>query len=266
MTAPRHRAAPAPRGNAAPDGPTSPRRERRRAHRGAPAPTPRFTSSSGGSLQIGAVVPAAIVATAAVFGGGAALGASGLVPDAPGSASSAPAASGGSASGAASDGWSLGRLQDPEVTAPAAQDAPARVAIPSLGVDSALETLELEADGRLAAPVDPDLAGWYADGPAPGEVGPSIIAGHVDSATGPAVFARLGELATGDVVTVTLASGGTKDFVVRDRTQTAKAEFPTSEVYGNVPVPELRLITCGGAFDASTGHYVDNLVVFLDEA
>lgn len=154
-------------------------------------------------------------------------------------------------------------LQDPAVPDDAVSTAaPVRVGIPSIGVDSALETLGIGADGALTAPVDFDLAGWYAGGVVPGQVGPAIIAGHVDSVTAPAVFARIGELAPGAEVVVSMSDGTRKTFVVTGSAQSAKSNFPTDEVYSNVPTPELRLITCAGAFDSSIGHYTDNLIVF----
>lgn len=161
--------------------------------------------------------------------------------------------------------FSAGGLQDPSAPTSAPESAagvPERVQIPSIGVDSALEDLALGGGGRLDAPVDFDLAGWYADGVVPGQVGPAIIAGHVDSPTAPAVFSRIGELAPGAEVIVTLSDGSALTFEVSGSMQSAKAEFPTAAVYSNVPAPELRLITCGGAFDSSTGHYLDNLIVF----
>lgn len=175
-----------------------------------------------------------------------------------GPASPAPSAS-------APSGFSAGGLQDPVAPTPPAEDAvPTSVAIPALGVDSTLESLALDGTGRLTAPVDYDLAGWYAGGVVPGEVGPAIIAGHVDSPSAPAVFAGLGSLAVGDEIVVTLSDGSMRVFAVSDSIQSAKAEFPTSSVYSNVPMPELRLITCGGVFDPSTGHYLDNLIVFAE--
>ncbi|WP_223628820.1 class F sortase [Microbacterium sp. EST19A] len=169
-------------------------------------------------------------------------------------------------SGTSADSFSAGELQDP--AAPEESDAaaapPVRVQIPAIGVDSALESLALGEGGRLQAPVDYDLAGWYADGVLPGQVGPAIIAGHVDSPSAPAVFAQIGNLVPGDEIIVTLSDGSALTFAVSDSIQSAKAEFPTDAVYSNVPTPELRLITCGGTFDSSTGHYLDNLIVFAE--
>lgn len=157
-----------------------------------------------------------------------------------------------------------GGLQDPQQpSAGTPIDAiPVRLRIPSIGVDSSLEDLAIEGDGRLAAPQDYDLAGWYSDGVVPGEVGPAIIAGHVDSPTAPAVFAKLGDLATGAEIVVAMSDGTELDFHVSGSAQSSKAEFPTTDVYSNVPAPELRLITCAGDFDSEIGHYTDNLIVF----
>jgi hypothetical protein len=106
------------------------------------------------------------------------------------------------------------------------------------------------------------VARWYSLGPSPGEPGAAIIAGHVDSKQGPAVFYRLVELAPGSVVRIALADRTEAVFRVYAVREFAKAAFPTSLVYGPTPQAELRMVTCGGAFDRQTGHYVDNVVVF----
>lgn len=139
--------------------------------------------------------------------------------------------------------------------------APTRLRIAKIGVDSALRSLHLDAEGALQAPADFGEAGWYADGTIPGDPGPAVIAGHVDSKFGRAVFYRLKELRPGDVVEVRRASAWVGFRVTRvDRY--AKDRFPTAEVYGPTPDAQLRLITCGGAFDRSVKSYVDNLVVY----
>jgi sortase (surface protein transpeptidase) len=136
------------------------------------------------------------------------------------------------------------------------------VTLPSIGVTSPLEHLARQDDGTIAAPVDFDMAGWFSAGPQPGQPGPAVIAGHVDSKTGPAVFYRLRDLQPGDPVEVRREDGRVVTFRVTRLEQHAKDEFPSEAVYGPVPDAELRLITCGGEFDRSSGHYLDNLVVF----
>jgi hypothetical protein len=152
---------------------------------------------------------------------------------------------------------------------PAAEDRPAPPAaltIPTIGVEAQLEHLAVRDDGTLAAPVDFARAGWFAEGPAPGERGPAVIVGHVDSRDGPAVFYRLAELAPGDPIEVTRADGTVARFTVTDTLEAAKDAFPTESVYGPTPGPTLRLITCTGAFDRAARHYLSNLVVYAAPA
>lgn len=142
--------------------------------------------------------------------------------------------------------------------------SPIQLAIPSIGVRTkGIVDLKLDRNGKLEAPTDFAKAGWYANGPTPGEFGPSVIGAHVDSKSGPAVFYRLGSLKKGAEVSVLRQDGSTARFVVDRVARYSKANFPTATVYGDTKGrAELRLITCGGAFDQSTGHYVDNIVAF----
>lgn len=146
-----------------------------------------------------------------------------------------------------------------------ASGTPARVRIPRIGVDAPVVDLGMNADGTLQVP-DWQDAGWWERGPQPGERGPAVIVGHVDSTAGPAIFYRLREVVPGDVIEVDLDGGGATRFVVQRLERFAKDAFPTLDVYGLTPGPELRLITCDGEFDRSTRHYVDNLVVFATRA
>jgi sortase (surface protein transpeptidase) len=140
--------------------------------------------------------------------------------------------------------------------------APTAVRIPAIGVDSRLVDLALNADGTLQVPSDPHLAGWYVGRPVPGEPGPAVIVGHVDSETGPAVFYALRDLGRGDRIEVERADGSVVRFTVVAREQHDKDSFPTRSVYGPTSDPELRLITCGGRFDRDVGHYTDNVIVY----
>ncbi len=139
--------------------------------------------------------------------------------------------------------------------------APVRLQVPAIGVDTSLENLGLLKDGELASPSTWQTAGWYTRGVRPGDSGPAIIAGHVDSYMGPAVFYDLSKLEAGDVALVTRADHSVVKFVVESKAQYPKSHFPTAEVYGPTPTPELRLITCTGIFDRSVRSYEDNLVV-----
>jgi sortase (surface protein transpeptidase) len=146
-----------------------------------------------------------------------------------------------------------------------ATPAPVRIEIPRIGVASPLVRLGKAANGTVQVPPF-ERAGWYAPGTRPGDPGSAVILGHVDSETGPAVFYRLRELRRGDVVEVQRADGSTVRFVVQRSRQYPKRRFPTDEVYYPTLSPELRLVTCGGRFDAGWGHYLSNVIVFATAA
>ena len=143
---------------------------------------------------------------------------------------------------------------------------PVRVRIPGIGVDSALEPLEIGSNARLDAPRNPDRAGWWTGGADPGRPGAAVLVGHVDSRTGPAVFYRLSELRPGDRVDVLRADGTRAAFTVKALRSYAKESFPTDAVYGATADPVLRLLTCDGRYDRRRHSYPDNLVVFAEPA
>lgn len=139
---------------------------------------------------------------------------------------------------------------------------PARLSIPAIGVSSTLETLGIGTGGTVDVPKNPDRPGWLDRSPAPGQQGPAVIIGHLDSKSGPAVFLQLSDLKVGDPVVVTRHDGTTVTFTV-DGVQTFdKAHFPTDATYGPVPGPALRLITCGGTYDHASKSYESNVIVF----
>ena len=149
-----------------------------------------------------------------------------------------------------------------EATAPAS--APVRLQVPAIGVDSELMALGLQDDGSLEVPPEGFPAGWFTGAPMPGEVGPAVMAGHVDWNGSPGVFYDLRSLAAGDEITVTRADGSAVVFGVVSVDQFDKDAFPTDAVYGDLDHAGLRLITCGGSFDAAERSYDDNIVVFAD--
>jgi Sortase domain len=142
---------------------------------------------------------------------------------------------------------------------------PSDIRIPAIGVSARVIPLALHSDGTLAAPRDYGEAGWYAAGPEPGEPGPSVVAGHVDSKRGPGVFFKLPRLRRGDVIYVDREDGSTVGFSVDRLEQWPKASFPTGRVYGRTKHPALRLVTCSGDFDRRTGHYTSNTIVFASQ-
>jgi sortase (surface protein transpeptidase) len=138
---------------------------------------------------------------------------------------------------------------------------PVRLAIPSIGVDTALMKLGILPDGTLEVPPDGTLAGWFTGASTPGERGAAVIAGHVDW-HGPGVFHALASVVPGDRIEVTREDGSVAVFGVTEVGQFPKDAFPTDVVYADLAYAGLRLITCGGVFNKDTGHYDDNIVVF----
>jgi Sortase domain len=138
---------------------------------------------------------------------------------------------------------------------------PVRLEIPAIGVSARLGGLGLDPDGRMQVPGDFQAAGWFTGAAEPGQLGPAVVAGHVDSHTGPAVFYRLRELRPGDEVRVVRADRRVVRFVVESLASYPKPEVPAERVYGPTTAPALRLITCAGSFDRRRRSYRDNLVV-----
>ncbi len=156
-------------------------------------------------------------------------------------------------------------LSSSPTAAPSTAGVPTSVDIPAIGVHASIAPLGLGADGVIQVPDHFDQAGWYSGGPRPGDAGPAVLLGHVDSRTGPAVFFRLKELQPGDTVMVT-SSTGTESFIVDSVAKYPKTEFPTEAVYGPVSGRALRLVTCGGTFDNAQRSYLSNVIVFATPA
>ncbi|MET7323425.1 class F sortase [Streptomyces sp. NPDC005549] len=146
---------------------------------------------------------------------------------------------------------------------PLARSVPVGLRIPALGIDTPVMGLGLAADGTVEVPpvTDDDRAGWYRHSPTPGQVGPSVLLGHVTVGRyGDGVFRHLARLHRGDRIETRLENGTAAEFTVTAVRTVAKADFPTEDVYGDVAGPELRLITCGGPRDGE--EYRDNVIVF----
>jgi hypothetical protein len=140
---------------------------------------------------------------------------------------------------------------------------PVRLRIPAIGVDTSLQKLGRASDGSIEEPSDPMSAGWWAGGPRPGQPGPAVILGHVRY-NRPAVFFRLGDVQPGDDVFVDRSDGSTARFEITRQGTYQKTQFPSDLVYYPTLKSELRLVTCGGPIDPTTGRYRDNLVVFAE--
>ncbi|MFG1709956.1 class F sortase [Nonomuraea sp. M3C6] len=150
------------------------------------------------------------------------------------------------------------------VAEPMEAQRPTAVYIPSIGVQAPLMELGLDAGGAIQNPPfdPPNLAGWYRYGPVPGQRGAAVITGHLDTRSGPAVFALLKNVKRGDQVQVLRADRSVAVFVVDKVEHTPKRSFPVKKVYGKLPYPGLRLVTCGGTFDRQAHSYQDNTIVY----
>jgi sortase (surface protein transpeptidase) len=155
----------------------------------------------------------------------------------------------------------IGRQAPVPEPAPVPVARPVSLIIPAIGVRTGLVRLGLTASGALQVPSTTTVAGWYTGSARPGATGAAVIVGHIDSETGPGVFFRLRLLHPGNRVYIRRADGTLAVFQVTSVRSYLKSRFPTVAVYGPVPYAELRLITCGGAFDYATGHYLSNVIV-----
>jgi sortase (surface protein transpeptidase) len=145
---------------------------------------------------------------------------------------------------------------------PTARSVPLVLSIPAIGLKVPLSELGLNPNHTVQVPPNFQEPGWYKFGPSPGQVGSSVILGHVDSYLGPAVFFRLRSLRPGNQVDVSLADGVVAHFLVREVAMYPKATFPTVQVYGSHGYSALQLVTCGGVFDTQTRSYLSNVVVY----
>jgi hypothetical protein len=221
-------------------------------------------------LEVAAVVAAATMGLlAGVYGPGAGEGvrearASSSIAEGvsrPG-AVDAPADAPNSGSTAGLDPISAGQPSS-YVAAPLPRSFPLRIRIPQLGTDAEIFGADLAPDGGPPTPSEADAmrAAWYAGGVSPGENGAAILVGHLDTYDGPAAFAGLGQLRPGETIEIDRADGTTAVFAVDSVEQYPKTDFPDLRVYGAVDSPQLRLITCGGAW-TTTGGYDSNIVAY----
>lgn len=150
-------------------------------------------------------------------------------------------------------------------TQPMRRSLPVGVRIPAIGVNARIVALGLGSGDVPQVPSlsTPMLAGWFDGGVTPGQIGPTVLAGHVDAAvTGPAVFYRLGDLRPGNLVYVSRADHRTAVFQVSNVVLYSQWDFPDGKVYGTTSRPALRLVTCGGQFDNKTHLYLDRTVAY----
>jgi hypothetical protein len=179
----------------------------------------------------------------------------------------------------------------PAASAPAQETAPtqsepATIEIPAIKVDAPLVPLGLDKNKVVLVPDlnHVDQASWYCEGHEkiqgtlicggggviPGNTGPAAIYGHIDGHKRDGVFKHIMELELGDPINIRRADGTTMTFKVYKIQQIPKGDFVTpgkrdavaAQVYGDVPRPEIRLITCTGPFVGGQVGYQDQGIVY----
>lgn len=144
-----------------------------------------------------------------------------------------------------------------------ARSLPVRLVIPKINLDTTfVSPLDLNNDGTVSVPDSYEKVGWYVQGASPGEIGPAVILGHVDSYEGPAIFFSLGQLEEGDEVQVERGDGTTATFIVTGKERLPQDKFPTEKVYGQIDYAGLRLVTCTGIYNRGNERYSHNLIVY----
>jgi LPXTG-site transpeptidase (sortase) family protein len=139
---------------------------------------------------------------------------------------------------------------------------PVNLNIPSLNISAPFIHLGLNADHTLEVPKTATDVGWFIHGAKPGDIGPAVVVGHLDSPKGPAVFANLKNIKAGDLITINRVDSTSVQYKVDSISKFSQDNFPTEAVYGTINYAGLRLITCAGTYNKAQGHYSDNLVVF----
>ncbi|MEV1328727.1 class F sortase [Micromonospora costi] len=141
---------------------------------------------------------------------------------------------------------------------------PVRLEVPTIKVSAPVAPVGQARDGSIDVPPleRHNETGWYDRGPTPGEPGPAVIVGHVDTKDGPSVFYDLHKLKPGDTVEVTRADRSVVVFRVDSVERFPKDRLPADRIYGHKGPPGLRLITCGGDFVGGRTGYEDNLIAF----
>ncbi len=227
-------------------------------HPQAVRPSPPEADPSTGGRPRGLLVLALAAAIVMVLSGGVAKLATG---------SSVPAALSefSASSGRTPVVWDNASLSPPSDDGPPAV-LPARVVLPTVGIDAAVGTTGIGTKGELAVPDDFDRAFWFEGSAVPGEAGVSVLVGHIDNDSGPAVFYPLQRLKAGEEILIPRSDGSTARYTVSELKVFPKGRFPTEEVFGTGSGPGLRLITCIGRFDRRRQTYLDNLVVFATPA
>jgi LPXTG-site transpeptidase (sortase) family protein len=153
--------------------------------------------------------------------------------------------------------------QTPQPTAEPLPGIPVKVSIPSIALETEIESVAMDSKGRMDVPKDANNTAWFNPGYRPGQNGNAVLAGHFDNEDGsPAVFWDIKKLKKGDQIIVTDEDGQEKAFAVTGIEQYPYDAFPIKEVFGESSTSMLNLITCQGEWDEKAKNYSDRMVVY----
>ena len=152
-------------------------------------------------------------------------------------------------------------LADIGVLAPSDVIAPTRVIIPALEVDGPVIPAGVNAENELDVPPDARTLVWYRHGPSPGAPGSAVIAGHLNWRGVNGLFANLADTPVGATITVVYDDGSEQAFTVSTVELVPKPAVSVSGVFARDGEPLLRLVTCGGEFEAAVRSYRSNVIV-----
>lgn len=146
---------------------------------------------------------------------------------------------------------------------PVVIDNPSHLIIPNAHVDASIIPVGVTNTNNLDVPPNFVQVGWYKLGPKPGEIGNTVLDGHVDNGGSiDGVFKHLRDLKSGDDIYVTGADGKQLHYKVDHSDVYLTTQFPSDLVFNqNNGQPILRIITCHGTYVPSVGTYDHRLVV-----
>jgi hypothetical protein len=152
------------------------------------------------------------------------------------------------------------------------------------GVRAPITAHDLNPDGTLYVPSDPRAISWARQDAMPGAAqGTAILTSHINYViNGQLVIGALSDLAwysqhaIGKQLSLRFADGRSMSYRIvagreyskdqlANNPQLRKELYDQTSVYGppGRPSGRLLLVSCGGAFDAYTGEYEDNVFLYL---
>lgn len=162
----------------------------------------------------------------------------------------------------------LAALDDPAVrsalgeTPAAAPITPARITVPSLNIDAAVEPVGRKADGTMGTPSSFSTVAWYSIGSKPGGPGNAVFAGHVNNAlTTSGVFADLSKIKFGARIELAAQDGTRIAYAVTSIEEYPADSAPAEAIFATEGPSQIILITCDGEWDDEARSFDKRFVV-----